>query len=157
MKTIEELSKLPDEELRVTCAEAAGHVQLYYIRKPRYAPFDYYRPDACGYTSRPDEAWKVTKEVADTRTYLSDLRPGHEHYGERVIAEPVPPPDYPADLNAMHEAVESLDDVEKVLWAGELYLVARGNHHDKDVAMTQATSRQRCIAFIATKQREEGV
>ena len=60
------------------------------------------------------------------------------------------PPDYFHDLNAMHEAVTSLSEAEQVEWAGYLYDVARANHHDKDVAMAQATAAQRAEAFGKT-------
>ena len=52
------------------------------------------------------------------------------------------------DLNAMHEAVETLAD--KVSWANELYAICRQNHHGKDVAMSLATAPQCAEAFLKT-------
>lgn len=70
-------------------------------------------------------------------------------------------PNYPADLNAMHEAEKTLTETEAHRYHGELCDVrAKTGHgtHVLDVVTYHATGRQRCIAFIAVKRssREEG-
>lgn len=118
MKTIEELAKLSDEELRVMCAELCG--------------------------------WK--------KLAASDLSGRRELYG--INPSPAPEdlgkmdltPNYPADLNAMHEAVMSMEGPEgkdeRHQYRGWLKAIC-GTANDA----IDATARHRCIAFIAVKQQ----
>lgn len=112
--TIEELSKLSDEELRVRCAEL------------------------CGWTQLNPGTW--------------------EHRDSRMSVWPFSSvPNYPADLNAMHEAektIEHLPDylfrVREVVGPFPEAQSEWDDHWWSDVVL--ATARQRCIAFIAVKQ-----
>jgi hypothetical protein len=89
-----------------------------------------------------------------------------EHKDSRMSVWPTTSvPNYPADLNAMHEAEKTLrfsDDGDRSL---DAYEKALKRVHFKDdcdeiwnpqtaeTCIWHATARQRCIAFIAVKQQ----
>lgn len=124
MKTIEELSKLSDEELRVMCAELCG--------------------------------WR-THIARDGVTYwVAPAEP--TGYGAE-------PPEYATDLNSMREAWLLLSDGQHESFGIALrdQIEDEGFYFDDGAfeygmmaRIANATARQRCIAFIATKQGEEG-
>lgn len=113
--SIEELSKLSDEELRVRCAELCGYLQWQN------------KDGTVG-------GWK-TEDDDDLLDWS--------------------PPNYPADLNAMHEAENTMTEEE--LYSYDDFLLEqnmKSNKRDGNASdwLWHATARQRCIAFIATMQ-----
>jgi len=66
-------------------------------------------------------------------------------YAERVL------PNYPKDLNACHEIVASLDPIQMERWKMHLHYATTAYAVDA-VAMLNATSRQRCEAFVLTME-----
>jgi hypothetical protein len=69
-------------------------------------------------------------------------------------------PDYLNDLNAMHEAWQTLTPSQKTEFESELYLVIMGQaeYHRNDDApyITNATASQRAEAFLRTIGKWEG-
>lgn len=136
MKTIEELSKLSDEELRVLCAKLCGWTDIKNCT--RNLRLD---PDGV------------------QRTGVS---PKASHKGGWIEYEILP--NYPADLNVMHEAVKGMTMDEQSDYWDALIQTATGlslaefdplNEYSL-LEIANATARQRCIAFIFAKQREGG-
>jgi hypothetical protein len=134
--SVEELNKLSDEALRVLCSELCG--------------------------------WRIKEMPAGSLTPNGWYEPG----GKLVCPELYGPsflPNYSTDLNAMHEAEKTLSDenekgeTERMEYLYNLVRVIAGYKpgsymHWSDLGahsdFSMATSRQRCIAFIATKQAE---
>lgn len=79
----------------------------------------YYRPNACGYTDNPNEAWIVDEATADKHTYPHD---------EPVTKHPAPTPDYPNDLNACNIAEEKLTPVQRVVYGEMLCSIVLGEN-----------------------------
>ena len=94
---IQDLLKEP-EKMRVMCAEACGTAERYAVIKAGL----YYRPNACGYTNRIEEAGIYTKASAE-REVVS---------GEPMDIRLMPPPKYDTSLDAMAEAEATLTDEE---------------------------------------------
>lgn len=67
-------------------------------------------------------------------------------------------PDYLHDLNACHEIVNNLTDIEYNRYDGNLRDVVRAHDSGGMLAglrmMTEATAAQRCEAFVLTMERE---
>ncbi len=122
---------------RIKLAEVCGKHDRWVIMKRGL----YYRPHAKGYTSNIAEAWILPEAEADEHTYP---------YDEPVTKHRAPLPDYLNDRDAMHAAFLALDDVQKVECLGYIYEVARGNHHDKDVALAMATLPQWAQSILRT-------
>ena len=65
-------------------------------------------------------------------------------------------PDYPRDLNAMHDACKRLDIRQRVMFYGHLYSIVQRelrmeNYEDSSsFALVNATSGQRAEAFLRT-------
>jgi hypothetical protein len=57
-------------------------------------------------------------------------------------------PDWPKDLNAVHEIFASMDDSDKIGCLGFLHEGCRGKHIDKDVALALATANDWCVAIL---------
>ena len=140
---------MTDQEINIAIAEACGW-KLFVIRKPLYAPFDLYRPNAQGYTGNIAEAWKVAEDVA--KKYVTG--PAYNNEPDKVVMEPAPVPDYCHDLNVMHKAEEFITDW--VAYRIELSkVVGVGYAPDLDIcgdikAFVSATARQRAEAFLRT-------
>jgi len=140
---------MTDQEINIAIAEACGW-KLFVIRKPLYAPFDLYRPNAQGYTGNIAEAWKVAEDVA--KKYVTG--PAYNNEPDKVVMEPAPVPDYCHDLNVMHKAEEFITDW--VAYRIELSkVVGVGYAPDLDIcgdikAFINATARQRAEAFLRT-------
>ncbi len=132
-----------EQEINAAIAEAVGTDKWYAVEKAGW----YYRPNARGYTNRIEEAGRYTKE--DARRLL--VR------GEPMSIVRIPPPNYVADLNAMHEA-EKLFEREESLeaFAENLAVVVFGECPDallrySDAArLVSAKPRQRAEAFLRT-------
>lgn len=88
-----------DQQVNEAVAAMAGVARLFVLRKPIYDPYGYYRPDACGYTSRLSEAWKVTEEQGRPHV-TSALLP------DKVIMEPLPLPPYATSADAVMPLLE---------------------------------------------------
>jgi hypothetical protein len=134
--TIEELSKLSDEELRVRCGRAHGYMMV----RVEGGPVD------------GRLLTRLVKPDGDTELQF--------WWDERDLDSVWPKtwqymPNYPADLNAMHEAEACFDagditsgDHPRYAYARHLYGIV-----PDDGQPFRATARQRCIAFIATMQQ----
>lgn len=93
--------KLTQEEKNQRIADVVGTGNLWHILKRGY----YFRPDAHGYTSNKDEAWKVSEEEA--KKWESKPKGYPDDWVTIVKAEP---PDYFNDLNTCHEMEKLLTD-----------------------------------------------
>jgi hypothetical protein len=128
--SIEELSKLSDEELRVMCAELCGWKKE---TRKRYA----------GGHNVQGWGWNTHLELGDTKRYFT--------------VSPQNFPNYPADLNAMHEAEGQVPDHLEERWRLNIAVQVDGpSRSSLKFRIARATARQRCIAFIATKQQQSG-
>jgi hypothetical protein len=59
------------------------------------------------------------------------------------------PPDYCGDLNAMHEAVQSLNEVELFRYADEVCDLAYDGHHDTDIQkMLKLSAEELAECFV---------
>jgi len=106
--------------------------------------------EACGWQDLREEMayvdWVASRELWGCRREDDDMR-------KEV-------PDYPNDLNAMHEAVEKLTTRQKLAYAEHLMDACRAYpvggvpdwHHDRKglTAVSQATAAQRAEAFLKT-------
>lgn len=128
------------EQIRIAVAEEMGTAAFYAVRKEGY----YYRPNAHGYTSRIEEAGRYSKEEARR----------HLMRGEVMDIVPIPPPDYPNDLNACAEFEATLSEKEVAFYLTKLLLVRyrTGADHGMIACMQDklafATARERCEAFL---------
>ena len=146
---------MTDQEINIAIAEACGW-RLFVIRKPLYAPFDLYRPNAQGYTGNIAEAWKVAEDVA--KKYVTG--PAYNNEPDKVVMEPAPVPDYCHDLNAMHEAWNYARTHDKSpdhefesgfdLALTEVVLKTGINPTFVKSYTINATARQRAEAFLRT-------
>lgn len=109
-----------DQELNNLVAEAIG-LDEWVITKNGY----YYRPDACGYTDRLSEAWKVPLETAKKYEMYAD-NPKVAFY-DKVLIEKAPTPDFGGDLNEMRRAETFLMKDENALFLN-LYENELANH-----------------------------
>jgi len=76
----------------------------------------------------------------------------------KIVTDGVP--DYPQDLNAIHEAVEHLTVDQKCRWQHELWTEVRTWDRDMptkmdDVHFAQASATQRCNAYIEAVETTE--
>lgn len=142
--TIEELAKLSDEELRVRCAELCG-VQT------RYFKFWYQHEEGNDRLT----GIRTLEEAEEERKGL-DGEPVEEYTALELI------PNYPADLNAMHEAIAALTDEELTKVACLLRRMSANDPDDPEATLwdyhgwpglLKASPRQIAIAFIAVKQQ----
>lgn len=96
--------------------------------------------EACG--------WKIADRVhpdIKLQAYLCWIRPGNEEWQEEEL------PDYLNDLNAMHDAVTSLDQSQKNYFVNILDdLIETEKQPERDFAWCNATAAQRAEAFLRT-------
>ena len=86
--------------------------------------------------------WKPSdQEIAASKTW-------EEITGQSYI--PPGPPDYTGDLNAMHEAVNTLSEKDKKLWSSQLCLIVGGPRPPWPHEVHNATAPQRAEAFLRT-------
>ena len=104
----------------------------YFVMKRGY----FYRPEAAGYTDRPNEAWRVPLEVAKKHEYPR----GEEPVTIRV-ADALP---YCSDLNAIRAAVDKLPDGPFAWWSNHLMQIV-GTH----LKAVNAGPRERAEALVA--------
>jgi len=146
---------MTDQEMRIAIEEACG-LKVFVLHKLYHDPFGYYRENANGYTNDIEKAWHVTAEVAAKYVNSRKDQP------DRVIAEHAPTPDYPNDLNAMHEAINSLPEELQFRFTEKLESVIKplcGKPWTWIWLCATATARQRAEAFLRTigKWKEGGV
>jgi len=101
--------------------------------------------EACGWVPLPmGEIWR------DKDGYFAraDGKPGHFNV-----------PDYPADLNAMHEAEKTLTPDQQIDYLAQLFDLAFAGDQNPDTFMGQvcATALQRAEAFCRVKYPERFV
>ena len=63
-------------------------------------------------------------------------------------------PNYAGDLNAMHEAVSSLDEMQKVIYRNILIGICEGMNR-RNWSAIDATARERAEAFIMAMSKED--
>ena len=90
---------------------------------------------------------------------IRDVIKRHDEQTQRAYYQdrPLPKggvPDYPNDLNAMHEAWKTLTPSQKTRFESEIYSVVIGdndyNRNDDAPYITNATAAQRAEAFLRT-------
>jgi hypothetical protein len=113
----------------------------------------YYRPDAHGYTSNPNEAWILPYAEAKKHEYPHD---------EPVTIKKVEPRNYYGDLNAMHEAESRLigEQQEKYvihIWRRSPLYVKNGFEWNQAAlsnriwwSLSHATAAERAQAIVHT-------
>ena len=122
-------------------AELCGSGDRYYVMKRGL----FYRPSARGYTSNPEEAWKVSYEVAKRHEYLVG--------DERVTVHKVPPPNYLASLDActefeVRQAAHDLYEHYLGEVTGTSALATRRAFVGERFRMATAPPWQHCKAFL---------
>lgn len=134
--TLDEIAKLSNDELRVKVAELWG-----------FEPGTISQVSWLGYCepTHGETLYQLGYDVED-----SAEKPNH------ILAKA---PNFPGDLNAMHEAEGTLNTNQQIDFGchlarlGTTYECTPGNERlFVNWGATHATARQRCIAFIATKQ-----
>lgn len=143
---------MTDKEINEAIANTMP--KLFIIRKPLHAPFDLYRPDACGYTNNVADAWQVPEDVAKKHSC------GSETDSDRVIYERVPTPNYCKDLNAMHyvemaqvvqfNGPEFYDTLQEIVGRDMGIDLSEPNDRGFSGWIAHATARQRAEAFLKT-------
>jgi len=134
-----EVKAMSDEELKLEVAQLAGVADQWVIMKRGY----FYLPKGNGYTLNIYEAWVVTEAEADKHVYPHD---------EQVTKHRAPLPDYPHDLNAVHEVEELLTTEQMFVYALKLRDEILELHDDwitfTMAQVIHATARQRCEALV---------
>ena len=99
--------------------------------------------EACGWTSAIN---------SKSRGGIYGLAPHESFLGMTTV------PGYLNDLNAMHEAIESLSYQDQVEWVYKLgeVLGFRNRNEWTEISMIQATAAQRAEAFLRTIGKWEG-
>lgn len=135
---------MTDNEIRIAMAELDGRAGMFVLMRRGL----YYRPNAGGYTSNPNEAWVGSEDVAANRVYSHD---------EPVTKHPAPLPDYLDDLNAVHEVENKM--INKIdFWVHlvctvnglEIQMIVRDFTVPEMYKASYATARQRCEAILRT-------
>lgn len=136
------MPSLSKEEQRVAIAEFCGVTNRWVLMKRGM----YYRPNAKGYTFELRDAWIVSEQIADEHTCP---------YDEPVTKHRAPLPNYPDDLNAMHEAEKFLSSTRQRL-DYETHLnaavqpVGAMPYSDRVFFLYNATANQRAEALLRT-------
>jgi hypothetical protein len=128
-----------DEEINRAIAEHIGADDRWLIVKRGY----FYRPHGHGYTSCECNAWVLPLVEAKKHEYLIGE--------EKVTLRKATIHNYCGDLNAMHEAENTLENHQ--LWMVETALA--GIVH-VDTPIAHATARQRAEAFLRTVGKWRG-
>lgn len=139
---------MTDEELRIAIAEWCGWAWYRIPPHNRDKPMrGLFHPQILEYPEQAPE-WCVRADGSERICNMDYMeREGHV-------------PNYPSDLNAVHEAVKKLTREQYDADEGFSYHLARVVHGDDatDVGwnfyeMQEATARQRCIALVKTIQQ----
>lgn len=146
-----EVKAMSEEELSLEVARLVGFDKYVIVKRGLY-----YRENAGGYTNSLAEAWKLP--LAEAKKYEMYADRDDVPFCEKVRVIPAPTPDYPRDLNAMHEAEKTLclpneEGFERQAAYGR-YL---SEHCQQSTVPTplvfahaHATARQRAEAFVLT-------
>lgn len=133
--TIEEISLLSDEELRVRCAELCG--------------WHFYHDADETIMVAPGSNWPQLPHWIARGMIKGDGRPS------APLTDLSLSPNYPADLNAMHEALKLVPHEKQPYYMDHLTrFVMMKSEGVSDWERHNATARQRCIAFIAVMQSQ---
>lgn len=137
MMTLQEIQKLSDDELRIKVAELCG-----WVRKT--GNWNYHNTSTC--THRQE----VGMENAREWWHL----PGRHHgsSGTDVLKDDRLP-NYPRDLNAMHEAEGGLTDKQYDRYCDALWNQCDGATGKRGAV--HSTARQRAEAFVMVMQKEK--
>lgn len=131
-----------DQQLNNLVAEAIG-LDEWVITKNGY----YYRPNACGYTDRLSEAWKVPLEMAKKYEMYAD-NPKVAFY-DKVLIEKAPTPDFGADLNEMRRAENYLSDEQWTDYINMLYFITfKPAAKDRDRQAINSSAAEKREAFL---------
>lgn len=131
-----------DQELNNLVAQAIG-LDEWVITKNGY----YYRPNACGYTDRLSEAWKVPLETAKKYEMYAD-NPKVAFY-DKVLIEKAPTPDFGGDLNEMRRAENCLSDEQWTDYINMLYFVTfKPAAKDRDRQAINSSAAEKREAFL---------
>ena len=106
------------EELEMVIAEHVGWA-WYAVEKAGW----YYRQGGCGYTNRIEEAGRYTREQAEKELVR----------GEPMQIVQIPHPPYSRSLDALHEALQSLTELELFRYADEVCDLTCDSNHDTDI------------------------
>ncbi len=142
MKTLQELEALTDDELRVMLASAQGWL-------------------AVNDATVPDRVWPCKGTITGKDGWWMMFPPHGYIMSNRLPSTGLVacyPPDYPADLNAVHEAEKTLTDVQKIEYALHLEVGSISSddgeiHYGNLFGTLHATARQRTIYLILTLQK----
>lgn len=131
-----------DQELNNLVAQAIN-LDEWVITKNGY----YYRPNACGYTDRLSEAWKVPLETAKKYEMYAD-NPKVAFY-DKVLIEKAPTPDFGGDLNEMRRAENYLSDEQWTDYINMLYFVTfKPAAKDRDKQAINSSAAEKREAFL---------
>lgn len=124
---------MSDEEMNAAIHSAIGRGDEWLIVKRGL----FYRPNAHGYTSNEQDAWRLSEQDAKLQLY--------PHGDEPVTMQRASPADYANDLNAMHEAEKVLTPVQLTDYGCTLMFC-----EPREFAGIRSTARQRATAFLKT-------
>lgn len=110
---------MTDPEIRIAIAEACGH---YFVQSLDC-------PDTWGF-----------RRASDTTVY-----PWRDSKEEAAIMDA---PDYPNDLNAMHEAEGNLDDKQWLTYLYWLSILQKATHLNESRCFAHAVAPVRAEAFL---------
>jgi hypothetical protein len=131
-----------DQELNNLVAQAIN-LDEWVITKNGY----YYRPNACGYTDRLSEAWKVPLETAKKYEMYAD-NPKVAFY-DKVLIKKAPMPDFGGDLNEMRRAENCLSDEQWTDYINMLYFVTfKPAAKDRDRQAINSSAAEKREAFL---------
>ena len=131
-----------DQELNNLVAQAIN-LDEWVITKNGY----YYRPNACGYTDRLSEAWKVPLETAKKYEMYAD-NPKVAFY-DKVLIEKAPTPDFGGDLNEMRRAENYLSDEQWTDYINMLYFITfKPAAKDRDRQAINSSAAEKREAFL---------
>lgn len=85
--------------------------------------------------------------IAEWEGYVFSAGEAASWWRHMPSGELVAPPDYPHDLNAVHEAEKKLNQGQKTRYIFHLQTICGGQHFGDNYF---ATARQRCIALVKT-------
>ena len=131
------------DEINRAIAEKVGWA-WYAVEKAGW----YYRQGGHGYTNRIYEAGRYTKEQAEKELVR----------GEPMRIVQIPYLNYCASHDALHEALQSLTEIELFRYADEVCDLAYDGHHDADIQkmlMLSAKELAECYVRAIGKWRAE--
>ena len=67
-----------------------------------------------------------------------------------MMPDPLNPPDYLNDLNAMHEAVNTLNEIQGCIFCDNLFKIMNSSNGVSEFMKVNASAAQRAEAFLRT-------